>query len=402
MTARRALFDARRRLDNSYSRHDETWFDFLDRVDDVVFDRIRTLLNAWFDEVPPDKAARLREEFRSGRDGQVEAGFLELFLHAAFVRTPLGVELEPGRQRGRQPDFRCWPLDEAAAEFLVEARIVGDPPSRRAREKRLKRAFDDVNQAAPPGFTVMVSIRREGAATPRGAELRRRILPWLESLDHDRLRAAVEAGTNPDFPERDFDVGNWTFRIRAWPLSASALEADRPHRMIGVEPARTAWGGSTREFAAALRAKTGRYELAGRPYVIALGNTHMFQSADDPLDVLYGQEAIEIIGESEQGLETRAIRKPDGLFRPDRNRRVSAVLHIPQLWPWTVAAAEPELWVNPFALNPVPMHLRWAAEMTLAGPVVRRRTAEQPLRELFGLSETWPGPEGAFDRRGSA
>lgn len=66
--------------------------------------------------------------------------------------------------------------------------------------------------------------------------------------------------------------------------------------MIGVEPARTAWGGSTREFAAALRAKTGRYELAGRPYVIALGNTHMFQSADDPLDVLYGQVAIEIIG----------------------------------------------------------------------------------------------------------
>lgn len=66
--------------------------------------------------------------------------------------------------------------------------------------------------------------------------------------------------------------------------------------MIGVEPARTAWGGSTREFAAALRAKTGRYEFAGRPYVIALGNTHMFQSADDPLDVLYGQVAIEIIG----------------------------------------------------------------------------------------------------------
>jgi hypothetical protein len=127
----------------------------------------------------------------------------------------------------------------------------------------------------------------------------------------------------------------------------------------------------------------------------------MFQSADDPLDVLYGQETIEIRRESE-GPGALAARKLDGLFRPGRNRRVSAVLHIPQLWPWTIAAAEPELWVNPFALNPVPIHLRWVAKITLAGTVIRRRTAERPLRELFGLPETWPGPEGAFVRRGSA
>ncbi len=45
----------------------------------------------------------------------------------------------------------------------------------------------------------------------------------------------------------------------------------------------------------------------------------MFQSADDPLDVLYGQEAIQIIGESEHGLETRMVRRSGpGPKRPSR------------------------------------------------------------------------------------
>src|SRR5260221_12721707 len=91
------LFERQLRNDSSYSRHDETWFAFLDRVDDVVFDRIREELNRWFAELPTEKGERLRSEFQSGRDEQVEAALLELFLHAALRRTPLLVEVEPGR-----------------------------------------------------------------------------------------------------------------------------------------------------------------------------------------------------------------------------------------------------------------------------------------------------------------
>jgi hypothetical protein len=62
------VFPAGQRTDDSYARHDETTFDFLSRVDDVVFDRIRVLMNERFDDIPADKAARLREDFLSGRD----------------------------------------------------------------------------------------------------------------------------------------------------------------------------------------------------------------------------------------------------------------------------------------------------------------------------------------------
>jgi hypothetical protein len=204
--------------------------------------------------------------FSSGRDVQVEAAYIELFLHAAFLRTPLSVRVEPGGGSGRQPDFLCWPSCDKSASFIAEARLVGDPAAFRAREKRLKRAFDEVNKAAAPGITVFVEIVAEGKATPRGAELRRQILPWLEKVDPQALRATVRtAAGRPNLPEQVVRVGDWRFRIRAWPLG-SAEGTARADRLIGVEPVRTAWGGSTQAIAKALKSKESRYELAGRPY----------------------------------------------------------------------------------------------------------------------------------------
>lgn len=391
------LFDSRPRDDNSYSRHDETWFDFLDRVDDVVFGRIRVALNEWFAELPWDKAQRLRAEFRSGRDVQVEAAFLEMFLHAAFQRTPLSVEIEPGRSAGKQPDFRCWPRENSADDFYVEARLVGNPAAVRAREKRLKNAFDDLNRAEAPRFSIMVAIEQEGHATPAGAELRRRILPWLESLDYEHERSKLEAGES-DLPHRTFGVTDWIFNIRAIPIPRTPPNT-RPHRLVAVEPVRTAAGGSTREFANAVRTKGSRYSLPDRPYCIALGNTHTFQSGDDAADVLVGQEVIEFPRDRPEA--ARLTRRADGYFRPDRNRRVSAVLHVQLLTPWGVFQAQPDLWINPYARQRFPVSLPWANTLTLSGREIFRVSAQQTLRVLFGLSSEWPGPEKPFALVGS-
>jgi hypothetical protein len=397
------LFAHQPRVDSSFSRHDETWFAFLDRVDDVVFDRIRILLNEWFSELPTSKASRIRDDFTSGRDVQVEAAFLELFLHAAFRRTPLSVEVEPGRAQGRQPDFRCWPPNDESAFFYAEARLVGDPAAFRGREKRLKRAFDEVNKAAAPGLTVWVEIVTEGKATPRGAELRRQILPWLERFDPTALRASVEnSAGRPSLPEQVFTVGDWRFRIRAWPLRPEAGAINDDGRLIGVEPARTAWGGSTQMMAKALKSKKGRYELKERPFLIAVGNTHSFQGTEDALNVLYGSEAVDILGERDGELITRVARQPDGLFRPHRNRRVSAVLHVPRLMPWSVGQIKPELWLNPFAQAPLSVSLPWGAELVLRDDTVARRRPRVSLLELFDLPAAWPGPERPFRRSGQS
>lgn len=390
------LFGEWQRTDRSYARPDESWFDFLDRVDDLVFDRVRRLIDEWYSELPPDKAANLRDNFVSGREEQVEAAFLELLLHAAFGRTPLELEVEPGREEGRQPDFRCWPPDHEEHEFFAEARLVGDRPSWRAREKRLKTAFEHVNRAAPQDFTLWVQITREGAATPGGAELRREIVPWLAGLDRAALRASLEADGARHLPRREITVRDWVFDIQVWPWSDEGL-TDDTRRLVGIEPARTAFGASKREFAKALKSKKARYAIQDRPYVIVIGNTHSFQSADDPMDTLYGDELVQIhVDEDDEPLVAGLARAPNGLFRPNRNRRVSAVLHLPNMYPWSVAKLQPELWVNPFAHRELGVRIPWADEISVVDGQLTRTPAAVPVHELFGLSSDWPGPERPF------
>jgi len=60
MSISEQLLAAKTRTDPSGMRHDEDWFSFLDRVDDVGCTRVRQLLNDWFSELPERKAKAIR------------------------------------------------------------------------------------------------------------------------------------------------------------------------------------------------------------------------------------------------------------------------------------------------------------------------------------------------------
>ena len=337
--SRAPLFDHRPREDASLSRFDETLYAFLDRVDDVYFGRVRDLLTEWFAELEDDETAeRMRRDFASQREEQVEGAFWELYLHAALVRTPLAVELEPGRELGRQPDFRAWPTDDESRDFFVEARAIGDTPGQRAAARRLKRVWQTVNEAAPMGFHIFLGRVTPGSNNPSGVQLRRKIVDWLGTLDQAALRAAVEAG-DQRLEEVELTVGDWTFEVRAWPLAEGVVSRS----LIAVEPMRMGYGGSRETLAAALKKKGARYELGDRPFVVAVGNVHPLADDEDVANALYGDAALRIVGEDEHGeLLTEPIRQPNGFFG-DRNPRVSALLHALRIVPWSVGDVVPEL-----------------------------------------------------------
>lgn len=398
MPPRAALFDDRPRVDASLSQFDETLYAFLDRVDDVFFGRVRGLLNSWFAELNDDETAeRLRRDFASGREEQVQGAFWELYLYAALTRTPLSVELEPGRELGRQPDFRAWPEGDEGLEFFMEARAIGDRRETRARTRQMKRVWQTVNEAAPMGFHIFLGRVTPGAGSPSGVQLRRQIVAWLGTLDRAALRAAVEAGDRR-LPEEKFTVGDWSFEARAWPLA----EGVTPRSLIAIEPMRMGYGGSRETLAAALKRKSTRYRLNDRPFVIAVGNVHSFADDEDVANALYGDQALLILGEDEHGkLLTEPTRQPNGFFG-EQNRRVSALLHALRIVPWSVADGVPELWVNPFTRSPLATRFPWAriVEVDDDGRFVVTEPSLTP-RELFGLPEDWPGPEKPFEQRGS-
>jgi hypothetical protein len=395
---RAPLFDARARDDNGYIRFDETTYGFLDRVDDVFFARIRDLLNQWFTELDDDETAeRLRRDFTSERDEQVDGAFWELYLHAALIRTPLEVELEPGRDRGRQPDFRAWPPTRPADEFLLEPRAVGDPPASRAEQRRLQQVWDSVNAAAPTGFMVHMRRVTRGKENPSGVRLRNEIVSWLQSLDRSALRAAVDAG-NHVLRERRFEIDDWVFEVAAWPLAEGA----EPRHLIGIGPVRTAWGGSRATLLSALKKKRSRYELGEKPFVLAIANLHAFAGSDDVVDALFGEKAVRILGEDADGqLVMEPIRRRNGFFG-EVNTRVSALLHALRLVPWAVADVVPELWLNPWARTTFMLRFPWARTISVDhdGRLVVNEATVSP-RDLFGLPPEWPGPEQPFERRSS-
>lgn len=79
------LFPDRDRVDPEPQRAHENSYQFISRVDDPVFDRVRRVLNEWldrFDLLQPQATNDLLGRLRSKPDGQFYGAFWELYLRA--------------------------------------------------------------------------------------------------------------------------------------------------------------------------------------------------------------------------------------------------------------------------------------------------------------------------------
>lgn len=397
------LFATKRRTDSSYARHNEDWFAFLDRVDDVCFGRVRDLLNEWFAGTPADKVERLRSRFTSRTPEQVESAFWELTLHAALCKRGFEVAFESRPGSGSTDiDYRIS-SSRTSAECYFEATVAGDPSSVRARRRRLEAVWDTVNQAAPPGFFAWIArVENEGLSAPSGKRLREAIVPWLQGLDRATVRDGMEREPGRyALPECVFEIADWRFRVRAFPLSDDAAASpDDGARLIGVGPSEVAAGGSRAAIMGALdRKRSAKHGTISLPYVVALLDLHRFAGDDDIVSALFGEPALQLTLRGDEMVSTDSIRHRNGFWQEDRNTRTSAVLYARNLSPWMFTRVTPQLWVNPWATRPLEAELPWASRVAVGENGELVRTAPPiSLAQLFGVPEDWPGPEQPFER----
>lgn len=399
MSAEARLFDDKRRTDGSRGRHDESTFAFLDRVDDVVFGRVRVLLNQWFSHWPAEHADGLRRRFGSRDASQFSSAFWELYLHEACRRFAQSVTVEPLQaDTSRRRDFVVVLAEES--RLALEARVLIEPDTTRARERRLSRAFDLIDKIPNQNFSIDLDLEREGAGNPPGAQLRDQIAAWLAGLDRSELRPLLEAGRWRELPSQSFSAGDWIVRARALPVSDDAAASPpRDHGVIGVYPGR---GGSSNpdRIRASLHGKrSARYGSAQLPYVVAVLDDVPFSGAHTLLDALFGDEAVVIPRDAANASSATVVRRNNGFWGPARNTRLSAVLYGQEIMPWSVASVWPTLWRNPWAANPVTAQLPWV-EHAEGGPVgkISLRGPDIPPHEFFDLPAGWPGPERPFGR----
>lgn len=392
------LFADRPRDDPAEAGEEEPTWHFLDRVDDPVFDRVRRLMNTWFERYPDTERSELRGRLSSGDDFEFHSAWFELYLHGLHRRLGFDVVAHPAVPGvTTRPDFRLTRDDES---LLLEATIIGNRDGA-GRARRIARIVAAINRTRSDDFTLFFDIESEGQTSPAMRDVRRRLERWLAKLDWADVRAAQERTFDMDaLPTRTERVGDWTFSFQAWPRNPE--DRGRSGPVISAGPSDSAvWdhGGGLLE---RLEHKAGKYGSPPDPVVIAVRMDRLGAGDDDVLVALLGPTIGRLTSSSPPTVVPTG-RRGTGLFRHTsgrwRNRHVAGVL----LWDvelrrWSIAGRAPTLWAHPQPAHALPRGLPWRrielrAEQpqVIEGPFDSAVAFDLPDAALFDDPSEWPG-----------
>jgi hypothetical protein len=377
-----------------------TAYERLAVVDAPLEEDVRQLLQAWWERLPDAARPQIRERFADPDSVHHLGAFWEMYLHEAALRemTLLGVDIGNDDDR-RIPDFL---IAANGSPFWMEATVAGgDDFVGRDERARVDQLYAAIARRPHPDFLIGISLRAAGPKTP-GAKLVRRVDAWLSTLDWEAEIARKAAGA---------DVPRATVEYEGWELEVEAL-ARIPERRGDPDAGAIGWrheGWETHEIEGndrtvrfegpkrfrdiemltkALTSKAGHgYELGGRPLVLAVLCAGALVNENDIAQALFGRLAYSVPA---AGTDTTGHFLGGGLWM-DRggkptNTRVSAVLTVTELTPYSCASAEPVLWLNPAAANPIPRDvLPWRAwEIDERGAFVEHDARRTPA-EVLGL-----------------
>ena len=238
---------------------------------------------------------------------------------------------------------------------------MGDGAVRRNQRARADQLYAAIERVRNRKFLLHTELRRVGDATPGRKLVADPLDRWLDALDPDAVRRDADAGQA--VPEFIIDKDGWLVVIEATGKLVE-LRGDPEMGVIGsrVEGFDPDAGGEdllpriddiTPLTDALLRKAGHRYELGGRPFVIAVLCAGDFIDEHDIAQALFGQ--IEYWLGTGSGRSAGDFQ-PGGLWHDGggaRYTRVSAVLTASNLTPNAVVAVEPRLWLNPSAAHAV-------------------------------------------------
>ena len=114
-----AVFDKLGRTDGSPALEGEGHFGFLNRAQGPVFDRIRRLVDDWYQRYPLAGRADLRGRLRSDDDRAFIGAFWELYQAESLTRRAFEIRLHPDVPgTDRHPDFLA---DDGTTSFSRRA-----------------------------------------------------------------------------------------------------------------------------------------------------------------------------------------------------------------------------------------------------------------------------------------
>ena len=135
-----------------------------------------------------------------------------------------------------------------------------------------------------------------------------------------------------------------------------------------------------------IRSKGSRYGKLDEPYILAVNSVDDTLGHRHIMDALFGAE--QIVHQGGRVWQGRAFDGAFGAARQSKFTRVSAVLVVSNLVPWSVAQSEPVLYCNPWCSKPEPSVF---CRLGRADPPEMMEIEREAAPEIFGLGADWPG-----------
>lgn len=345
------LFDELDRTDATPAAHGEDSFGFLNRAAGERWARVRSLVEAWWQEFPVQHQPDVRGRYRSKRPGSHLGAWWELYLHRLLRRLTYDVQIHPSVSgTDKRPDFR---IEKRGKALYVEGAVVFSGIVDKGRSGvREGWILDALNRGTSDSFFIGIEFEQVGTERPSDREIFEPVESWLASLDPDDVEAQYEV--SGDHPSKSFDFRDWLIRVQAVPVGRDARGPNPERRLVGYGPVFAGFIDDRSQIRDTAKRKASRYGTLDAPLLLAINCATSFPKDEDFGDALFGSIAYEYeIGVAASG---RPVRRRDGVWMEDRgpaSQRLSGVLAAAQMHPWTVDTVKPTLWRNPWADRPL-------------------------------------------------
>jgi hypothetical protein len=340
--------------------------------------------------VPEQARKDLRARFRSPDDIVHLGAFTELYCIALLKLHGFAVQAHSTTSpKDTYIDFLA--TRDGTPALVLESVVAGDYETTAWEHKLVRSLYDELNKTQHPDFFVMAELRSAGKQAPSGRKARGCVESKLQEVAWAGLWSALASGNEAAVPE-------WVWQDKGWEIAFKPLPKAPEYRgtvegdslIVGAQMDRVRSGMPGAAWLEPLEKKASRYGKPDLPYIIAVNGLSMFHRLSMLPEALFGLQKIDIDLRTGRGTPGRV---PNGLWwgpKGPRYTRVSGVLALEHVRPWSVVQRNLELWHNPWAEKPASPEWWLVTQWLPDGSGKMTERSGKTAAEFFGLDPSWP------------
>ncbi|MCJ7735456.1 MAG: hypothetical protein MUP11_13035, partial [Anaerolineales bacterium] len=265
----------------------EPTYNFLNRSARLSIERIRQLLQSWFDRYPDDEKQEFASRFRMGSDGDIDSPFFELYIHEFLLRNNYYPTVHPDiKNSSKKPDFLVLQDDEQKA-YIEAVLITGESDQEQKEQNRRDQLLDIINRAGANDFFFSISFIK----TKEQQLSANRVIAFLKrkcsEINPDELAEKVSKEGIDVLPTWIFEDNGWAIEFSPLPIKPES-RGKKNIRPIGLSTSDFKFIDSQKSIMNSLSKKAKKYGSFQEPYVIAVNITDPFAELIDVIQALYG------------------------------------------------------------------------------------------------------------------